>query len=171
MDFRDVVCKLINDNSYKKVAEIGIWKGELSRKIIKQCSPEYLLLVDPLSYNMNNFGDYKCTMGEPEKKQEDLDKIAKQIEKLNAHFLRMNSIDAASFIKDGSLDLVFIDAVHLREYVKEDILTWLPKLRKGGMISGDDWIEPKHEKEIRAGVRNSGIGEVSNIGRIWYKKI
>jgi predicted O-methyltransferase YrrM len=37
-------------------------------------------------------------------------------------------------------DIVYIDASHEYEYVKEDILAWLPKVKKGGIICGDDYI-------------------------------
>lgn len=170
MDFRDVVCNLINENSYKRVAEIGVWKGELSSKIIKKCSPEYLLLVDPLSYELNNMGDYKCTMGEPVKTQSELDEIATELSYLSATFMRTTSIEAAQKIEDGSLDFVFIDAMHLYDYIVQDINTWLPKIRKGGMISGDDYIEPRHEKEVRRAIKDT-IGSVENIGRVWFKKV
>jgi len=170
IDYRETVCNLINDNNYKEIAEVGIWRGELSRRIINKCSPERLILVDPFSYNMNHIGNYICTMGEKERFQEELDIMAKEIEKLPAHFLRMNSTDAVEHVEDGSLDFVFIDAVHLYKYVVEDVMAWLPKIRKGGMISGDDYVSPKHQKDVRKAVKDT-IGEVDNTHRVWFKKV
>ena len=40
-----------------------------------------------------------------------------------------------------SLDVVFIDLNHTYEAVKEDIKLWLPKVKKGGYIAGDDYHE------------------------------
>ena len=37
------------------------------------------------------------------------------------------------------LDLVFIDAAHTYEAVAEDIRAWLPKVRLGGVLCGDDY--------------------------------
>jgi hypothetical protein len=34
---------------------------------------------------------------------------------------------------------VYIDASHEYEYVKQDILNWLPKVKLGGIICGDDY--------------------------------
>ena len=53
--------------------------------------------------------------------------------------LRMTSIEAAALYKDNSLDFVFIDANHNYKAVKEDILAWLPKVKLGGVIAGDEY--------------------------------
>jgi len=53
---------------------------------------------------------------------------------------RMTSVEAAALYKDKSLDFVFIDADHEYEPVREDILAWLPKVKPGGMIAGDDYV-------------------------------
>jgi hypothetical protein len=53
--------------------------------------------------------------------------------------IRSTSVDAAKLYKDNSLDFVFIDAEHSYESVREDIDAWLPKIKKGGIISGHDY--------------------------------
>jgi hypothetical protein len=53
--------------------------------------------------------------------------------------LKMKSIDAAKLYEDESLDFVFIDASHEYEDVKDDITHWILKVKKGGILSGDDY--------------------------------
>lgn len=53
--------------------------------------------------------------------------------------VRMTSVDAAKTYEDASLDVVFIDACHTYECVKEDIEAWLPKVKVGGYLSGHDY--------------------------------
>ena len=53
--------------------------------------------------------------------------------------IKMASVDAAKFFGDESLDFVFIDASHEEQDVKDDIDAWLPKVKKGGVLAGDDW--------------------------------
>lgn len=50
-----------------------------------------------------------------------------------------DSAGSAARYEDASLDWVYIDADHHYEAVKRDILAWLPKVRKGGIIAGHDY--------------------------------
>ena len=50
---------------------------------------------------------------------------------------------ASTFFADRSLDWVHLDARHDAESVKADIRAWLPKVKVGGWISGDDYDEVK----------------------------
>ena len=44
------------------------------------------------------------------------------------------------------VDFVFVDAAHDYESVRRDIRAWLPKVKRGGTIAGDDfWWRPKHQ--------------------------
>ena len=65
------------------------------------------------------------------------DNMSKNYE--NIHKVKKSSVEASKDFKDGSLDLVYIDAAHDYESVKQDILTWLPKIKKGGFIAGHDY--------------------------------
>ena len=54
--------------------------------------------------------------------------------------LRMTSLNGANFFPDQCLDAVFIDAAHDYENVKADISAWTPKVKKGGVIAGHDYM-------------------------------
>ena len=57
----------------------------------------------------------------------------------NIHKIKRSSVEAGRDFPDGSLDMVYIDADHHYGSVKSDLLTWLPKIRKGGVLAGHDW--------------------------------
>jgi len=62
--------------------------------------------------------------------------------------IRKPSIEAAKDFNDDSIEIVFIDAAHEYEPVKEDINAWLPKVRKGGLIAGHDYLLPSVKKAV-----------------------
>jgi hypothetical protein len=51
----------------------------------------------------------------------------------------MESTQAAKYIANQSLDMIFIDADHDYESVLKDIKAWVPKVKDGGCISGHDY--------------------------------
>lgn len=54
--------------------------------------------------------------------------------------IRTDSVTASKMYAGESLDAVFIDADHRYESVKADILAWMPKVKKGGILAGHDYI-------------------------------
>src|SRR6185369_790378 len=54
-----------------------------------------------------------------------------------------DSVNAATFFADRSIAWVHLDARHDREHLTADIDAWLPKVRSGGWLSGDDYDEEK----------------------------
>jgi predicted O-methyltransferase YrrM len=63
--------------------------------------------------------------------------------KTKVPFLNINTMQlpgqlAANNFDDESLDLVLIDGDHSTEAVCRDIDVWLPKVKNGGILCGDD---------------------------------
>ena len=54
-----------------------------------------------------------------------------------------DSVTAAGLFADRSIDWVHLDARHDSEHLRADIAAWLPKVRRGGWLSGDDYSEEK----------------------------
>jgi hypothetical protein len=53
--------------------------------------------------------------------------------------LHMDTLAAAAYVPDGSLDFVFIDADHSYEAVSADIDAWRGKVKPGGILCGHDY--------------------------------
>ncbi|HQV57182.1 MAG TPA: class I SAM-dependent methyltransferase [Ilumatobacteraceae bacterium] len=51
-----------------------------------------------------------------------------------------SSVSSAALFADRSLDWVHLDASHDEPNVRADIQAWLPKVRPGGWLSGDDYL-------------------------------
>ena len=81
--------------------------------------------------------------------------------------VRETSVNAAKQFTDGTADLVFIDADHEYESVRDDIAAWRSKVTAGGILSGHDW----HLEGVQKAVREA-IGEPQNpAGSIWWKRV
>lgn len=63
---------------------------------------------------------------------------------------RMTSLDAAASYPDNSLTFVFLDASHDYSNVKADIQAWLPKLKSGGILAGDDYNPTDYPGLVKA---------------------
>ena len=61
-----------------------------------------------------------------------------------------DSVAASRFFGDASLAWVHLDARHDYAGVKADIQAWLPKVRAGGWLSGDDFDEIKWPEVVKA---------------------
>lgn len=53
--------------------------------------------------------------------------------------LRKTSVEGAATFDDESIDWIFIDGDHTYDGCLADLKAWYPKIRKGGLISGDDY--------------------------------
>lgn len=56
--------------------------------------------------------------------------------------LESDSVQAARWFDDNTLDFVWIDADHGAEAVYRDLCAWWPKVKPGGLLAGHDWNEP-----------------------------
>ena len=61
-----------------------------------------------------------------------------------------DSVTASRLFTDASFDWVHLDARHDYPSVKADIEAWLPKVKTGGWLSGDDYDEEKWPEVVKA---------------------
>lgn len=172
--------RLLTLSKAKKVVEVGSWLGESTSIIADFIKPEGRVYV------VDWFKGSPDTDLESIAQETDIYKIFdSNLKELNlrqyVHPFIMESHKAVDFIKDSSIDLVFIDACHKYESVKRDISSWMPKLRNGGIICGHDceskeWderyihqdvYEHKHHGVIKA-VNEFFKGDFNIDERIWW---
>jgi hypothetical protein len=59
---------------------------------------------------------------------------------ITAH--RMPSVEASKLFADQSVDFVMLDGDHNYAGIRADIDAWLPKMKPGAIMSGDDYLWP-----------------------------
>lgn len=129
----------MNNISVRSIVEVGTWKGETA-KIFRGLFPEaHLYLVD----SWNPSPEYIAKGGPCSLKAEDYETCYQQVSKFfekdpQVSIVRKTSLEGAKDIPEG-IDLIFIDADHSYEHVKQDIEIWEKKVRKGGLIAGHDF--------------------------------
>jgi hypothetical protein len=120
-----------------KGVEIGVFKGEFSKQILKNWGGT-LYMVDVWKALGDEYVDSSNYVNHTTAYQETMDSIQEYEDR--AIMIRTNSKTASEMFEDESLEFIFIDANHAYDYVVEDINMWFPKLKKGGMFSGHDYI-------------------------------
>lgn len=118
-------------------AEVGVADGTFSNEILSW-GVKHLYCVDLWAYHP----DLKGMSQEP---QEEHDKRFIAAKALmhgfdNVTFLKGLSTEMAKLIPDESLGFVYLDACHFYKEVTEDLNAWLPKLVKGGVMAGHDFL-------------------------------
>ena len=147
----EVLSKLVRDNNLKKGAELGVWKGNTFQYLILNCEDLHMIGVDAYMEMPNNVGEKsekylisdKSRDWNHEKHYKSIIEFCDQHND-RTHFIRDLTDNACEKVEDQSLDFLFIDAHHTEESVSNDIKNWLPKIKRGGFITGDDyhWFWP-----------------------------
>ena len=122
------------------VAEIGVWEGFFSGRIMEICAPATLHLIDPWLY-MPEFAN----TGFGRKKNEHLmeqkwhDVVARFKDQPQVQVHRGLSEVVLGGMPDGCLDWVYIDANHNEPFIGNDLALCLAKVKHDGIIAGDDF--------------------------------
>jgi hypothetical protein len=144
----DVLSGLMLQQGYKSFVEVGCKEGRTTGHILKNVPDSRVIAIDPWMKQEATKDPTKETY-----QSWDFDDIEKQFwanvgeHKDRCGMYRKTSVQAASdWSRNAELgwnpelvDIVFIDALHDYEHVKQDIGLWWPKVRIGGILSGHDF--------------------------------
>lgn len=122
--------------------EIGSCWGGFAEFLLNNTGLTKLICVDP--YKVFPMTVYNDTLND--QSQKDLDKkflTVQQRLKNNAakkpvEMKRLTSYDAHFTVEDN-LSFVYIDGNHSHPQVLRDLVSWWPKIKKGGYLCGDDY--------------------------------
>lgn len=159
---RDQLAELFNELDFKTIVEVGVCAGEYSEVICRANPQATIYGVDPfISYD--EYKDYQLskTINAYHAKAQALEQKYP-----NYRLIQAMSVDAAKYFADGSIDAVYIDANHRFEFVVADIHAWLPKIRKGGIISGHDYSKIRHPTNTHVYQAVNGYTDSHNL--TWF---
>lgn len=164
--------KNVASKDYETLVEIGVWKGHSVSFLANQFkaggkSPK-IYAVDLWENTYKWEGDQNLRSQVPI--LYDIYNMVLERDGVRDMVTDLKGVswEMASNFEDGTIDFIFIDADHEYESVIKDIKAWLPKIKKGGMISGHDYLNPcgvkKAVDELIDGFKLSNDG-------VWYKII
>lgn len=137
---RNEIHTLIDHYNYQKVAEIGCFECVFLKKIAESKAKE-IWGIDrwkecPENQAKNDARLPQAVLDLQYAKAVELSEKDNRI-----HILRKDSDIAHQDFADNYFDLVYLDADHSYQGIKNDIIHWWPKVRTGGMLCGHDYIE------------------------------
>ena len=172
----DWTSNFFNEHPELKVgAEIGIAGGQHINALMENTKIEKIYGVDPFitdSWDMHGFFSVDEEYGS-------FDGLYNEVKELLSQFgdrvelVRKKSTEAAPDFEDGSLDFVFIDAIHDYENCYKDINYWHNRVRKGGYVMGHDWEHPGFPGVQQAVVEHYGdtVQGVPSPVHVWYVEV
>jgi hypothetical protein len=165
-----------NEHPELKVgAEVGIAGGQHIKTLMENTKIEKIYGVDPFitdSWDMHGFFNVDEDYG-------GFDGLYGEVKQLLSQFgdrvelVRKKSTEAAQDFEDGSLDFVFIDAIHDYENCYNDINYWHHRVRKGGYVMGHDWEHSNFPGVQQAVVEHYGnsVQGVPAPAHVWYVEV
>ncbi|MGH9641910.1 MAG: class I SAM-dependent methyltransferase [Terriglobales bacterium] len=130
-------------------AEIGVYEGDFSARILETVRPKALHLIDPWKHEESDAYKEAWYGGKAEGGQAGMDRRYEAVRlrfepdilsgRVRIH--RGYSCDVLDEFPDVYFDWIYIDGNHLYEFVKQDLEYSFRKTKPGGYITGDDYEE------------------------------
>ncbi|MGZ4249693.1 MAG: class I SAM-dependent methyltransferase [Solirubrobacteraceae bacterium] len=122
--------------------EVGVRKGHYSEHLLEHWRGERLVLVDP--WRAAPADDY-VDISNVEQDAHDVNRMetASRVARFGdrSELWQTTSEDAAREMAAESLDFVYLDARHDAASVTDDLRSWWPRVRPGGLIAGHDYLD------------------------------
>ena len=129
--------KVIDRFNLKVGVEVGVAFGGHAEAILDNTQVQRLVGIDPYQHQQN----YDDMLNLPQEQFEHLFWYAMgRLSRFGERYthVRLSSQEAAGNL-EGFADFVYLDANHSYEAVKQDLASWLPRIRPGGIIAGHDF--------------------------------
>ena len=171
----EVLDVLFELNKPLKWVEIGVWRGDTAHYILNNLNIEKMYLIDPygvipVEYSSldekqlnNHFGDQPHIDGDKKFAYNRIKDFESKCVWLNDY-----SENVHTQIPNNSIDVVYIDGNHSYKSVLLDLTLYNPKLKIGGIIICDDYIEEGVKKAVIKYTKDNGIN--FNVSRIRSKE-
>jgi len=161
------ILNIIDNKEKILMAEVGVYLGRgtaIFDEVFSKRKIDYeLMAID----NWEGSIEHKIQNIVPEYQQA-LENLAPISDKVK--LIKADSRESANMFNDESFDIVYIDASHEYEPVIADIAAWMPKVKDGGFICGDDYAPDWSGVILAVNEYFQGKAYVLGSTRQWYFK-
>lgn len=168
---KTVLKNLILENNIKVMVEVGVCRGALCRSLLGNCHKQIkeYWAVDP--WKDMGKGHGKSSRYDDERWETlYLRNCERMIKYPQLHIVRSKSLNAVNMFPDHYFDLVYLDGNHNYIEIKKDIILWLPKVKKGGILAGHDYYK-KTEGVYKAVQESFGTDFTEKEDTVWIKQL
>lgn len=97
----------------------------------------------------------------------------------NVIIIKALSPNISDLFVDNTLNYIYLDGNHSPDHVYEEMVAFMPKLKKGGMLAGHDWNDAAPERVKKGVIRYCGefgyryshaMNENEKVGDWWVIK-
>lgn len=153
--------------------EVGSWKGASAAYMaVEIINSGKKIKFDCIDTWKGSEEHNMLTPAQQEKLYIEFIKNIKPVSNVVNHY-RIASSKAVEIYEDSTLDFVFIDAAHDYANVLFDIISWYPKVKKGGYIGGHDYHSdwPDVAKAVHSYFKNEKVLTNLNEHTWLYRKL
>jgi len=157
-------------------AEIGVYRGAMSKQLFKRIPGLKLYMVDrwKVYSKAERIASPKTRIARISErrtwKKIKAEAVAIAKSHKGARLIVDDSVAAAAKIADASLDFIFIDGDHSYEGVQRDLLAWMPKVKPGGWLMGHDYGN-KPDGGVKRAVDELGMLVEKDSDHVWAVRL
>ena len=148
--FKGELPNLLQEERFEIGVEVGVFKGGFSRWVLDHwplCQRYYM--VD-LWAAQDHYRQMDSTSTAENLKRYEQARQAVEPHKKKAELVRKSSVAAAATFPNASVDFVYLDARHTYDAVTEDLEAWWPKIKPGGIMAGEDYMDAHEVWQVTA---------------------
>ena len=127
-----------------EAAEVGVYRGFFSKHNLRDWTGSYTM-IDFWNARPNETIDNFMSPADMRIAEANVAPYRHRVSLVQAL-----SLEAATRYAHAHFDWLYIDALHTYEAVLADLRAWWPKLRKGGLMSGDDYGDDRDTPFVSA---------------------
>jgi len=129
--------------------EVGVFTGDFSAKNLEKWKGQYYM-VDAWAFRPNDPKDKNMN----DRAWNDANKEAAtnitSFASDRRHIVQALSQEGAKAFSDASIDWLYLDALHTHDALLKDLAAWYPKVRPGGLLTGDDYGDVADTEMLQA---------------------